>query len=367
MKTIFHYNAASRNYGDMAVTHGIRSSLSAISKESLNFISIDLKAGNALTLDDVKYMNMFGHALIIGGGGLIMRGDGFVTESGWQFNIDIEFLKYINIPIIIYAIGLNRFPYDDIGLPEKAFDHLRMTMNKAKLISVRNSGTIKFLKDILVFKKIDIIPDPAMFVERFDLSLPFPNDDYLIGINWAGDRIKQRYQNMNKFDDLQKIAKACKRFLEFKDGGKVVWIPHVATYDLTDIFFFRDILKDAFFDISELYPHLYPEQYFYVPQILGIYKRMNMVIAMRGHGNIFSFGQLTRCIAYGDHKKVEFFSKEVNAPCLKTSCTEDDLYKKMTALDDDKEFVNKTKQRRSDLYQDLLNFNVRILKLIGAL
>ncbi len=366
MKTIFHYNASSRNYGDMTVQHGIAFSLSAISKESLNFISIDLKAGNPLTIDDIYYMNSFGHALIVGGGGLIMKGDGFDTESGWQFNIDIELLKHIRIPIIIYAIGLNEFPYDT-GFPEKIYDHLRETMRIAKLVSVRNSGTRKFLKDIEVFKKIDVIPDPAMFVERFDLSLPFPNDDYLIGINWAGDRIKQRYKNTNKFDDIQKIAKACQRFLEFKGGGKVVWIPHVAVYDIHDAHVFRDILKEAFFDISELYPHLYPEQYFYVPQILGIYKRMNMVIAMRGHGNIFSFGQGTRCIAYGDHKKVEFFSREVSTPCLKTSCTEYELYNCMVSLESNQEYVNIVKLRRKDLYQDLLNFNVRILKLIGAL
>ncbi len=366
MKTIFHYNAASRNYGDMAVTHGIRSSLSAISKESLNFISIDLKAGNALTLDDITYMNSFGHALIVGGGGLIMKGDGFNTESGWQFNIDIELLKRIQIPIIIYAIGLNDFPYDS-GFPEKVYDHLRETIRIAKLVSVRNSGTRKFLKDIEVFKKIDVIPDPAMFVERFDLSLPFHNDDYLIGINWAGDRLSTRYKDDLKLDDISKIAKVCKRFLEFKGGGKVVWIPHVSAYDMNESYIFRDILKDVFFDISELYPYLYPEQYFYVPQILGIYKRMNMVIAMRGHGNIFSFGQDTRCIAYGDHKKVEFFSREVNTPCLKTSCTEYELYNSMVALENNKGYVNILKLRRKELYQDLLNFNVRILKLIGAL
>ena len=366
MKTVFHYNSTSRNYGDLAVTHGIRSSLSAISKESLNFISIDLKAGNPLTIDDIYYMNSFGHALIVGGGGLIMKGDGFDTESGWQFNIDIELLKRIQIPIIIYAIGLNNFP-NDVGLSEKAYDHLRETMRIAKLVSVRNSGTKEFLKGISVFKKIDVIPDPAMFVERFDLVLPFPNDEYLIGINWAGDRLSTRYKDDLKLDDISKIAKACKRFLEFKGGGKVVWIPHVSVYDMNESYIFRDILKDAFFDISELYPHMYPEQYFYVPQILGIYKRMNMVIAMRGHGNIFSFGQGTRCIAYGDHKKVEFFSREVNTPRLKTSCTEDELYNCMLNSDNNTEYVHIVKQRRSNLYQDLLNFNVRILKLVGAL
>ena len=366
IKTIFHYGGWSRNYGDLSIQHGMMNQLIKLSKVPLNFIPIDLKQGTAITLDDINYMNLHGNMLIVGGGGMIMKGDGFDTISGWQFNIDVELIKRIKIPIVVYAIGLNEFPHDS-GLPERAYVHLRETMDRAKLISVRNSGTKKFLQNIGIFKKIRVIPDPAMFADSYEISLPFSHKEYLIGINWAGDRYGKRFKDTKKSDQVKKIIDACMRLLKAKGGGKIVWIPHVSLYDLKTASDFKNIIGEGvFFDISGYYPHLYPEQYFYVPQIVGMYRKMDMVIAMRGHGNILSFAQGTRCIAYGDHKKIEFFTDEVNLPCLKSSCTEDELFNAMSILSDNKDYAKDTNQRFLNLHKESLEFNKKLLNLIGC-
>lgn len=366
MKTIFHYNAASRNYGDMAVKHGIISSLISISKYPLNFISIDLKQSYELNTENIDYINQHGDAFIVGGGGLIMKGDGFDTISGWQFNISLDNLAKLKIPLIIYGIGLNVFPYDENPLEEKAKEHLNHTALKSNLFSVRNQGTKTFLRDIGIEKKIKVIPDPAMFINPYDVKLPFDKDEYLIGICWAGDRYSQRFKDVDIIDEIKKIAEACKCLLEVKGGGKVVWIPHVSRYDLYAALEFKQILGDNFFDISEYYPQMYPEKYFYVQQLAGIYKRMNMVISLRGHGNIISFGQRTRCIAYGDHKKVQFFSEEVLSPCVKSSCTQSDLFEAMLKLSNHLTFDMITRQKLLDLNNHIMTFNQKILKVIGA-
>ncbi len=365
MKTIFHYGGWSRNYGDMSIQHGMINKLMSISKYSLNFVPIDLKESNELSFEDVDYINQHGDALIVGGGGMIMRGDGIDTVSGWQFNISLDNLARLKIPLIIYGIGLNVFPYER-DLEEKALEHLYHTALKSNLFSVRNEGTKTFLRDIGIHSKIKIIPDPGMFIKPYDISLPFNKSDYLIGICWAGDRYIKRFKTVHVINEIEKISEVCKRILEVKGGGKVVWIPHVSIYDLQAAFSFREFLKDDFFDVSEHYPNMYPERYFYIQQLAGIYKRMNIVISLRGHGNIISFGQCTKCIAYGDHKKVQFFSEEVVTPYLKSSCTENELFEEMLKLSDDRLFDMTTRGKILDLNNYIMNFNQEILKLIGA-
>ena len=362
MRTIFHYGGWCRNYGDMAIQFAMQEKLIKFSEEPLNFIPIDLKLGHPLTMDDVDYMNGRGDLLIVGGGGMIMKGDGFDTESDWQFNISKECLHAIKIPIVIYGIGLNIFPYDNNGKLNKfAINHIKYTMDMASLISVRNGGTKNFLRDIGVSRHITVIPDPAMFVSSCNVKLPVNDDHYLIGINWAGDRTLERYENIDEMKQIEKITEVCKKILSLKGGGKVVWIPHVSKYDLFATSHFKSILGNDFLNIVDCFPMMYPEQYFHVPQLAGIYKKMDMVLAMRGHGNIISFGQGTRCIAYGDHQKVKFFSKEYDTYWLPSSCTEFALFASMLDLSLNGDFDRNTHAKVGILNQKIDDFNHEVL------
>jgi hypothetical protein len=112
MKTIYHYLGYSRNYGDMAIQYSMQHHLQLLSPEPLNFIPIDMKQSTPIDDYLVDQINQNGDALIIGGGGLVMRGDGFDTESGWQFNIKPKTLAKLKVPLIIYAIGYNKFPLE---------------------------------------------------------------------------------------------------------------------------------------------------------------------------------------------------------------------------------------------------------------
>ena len=362
MRNIFHYGGWMRNYGDMTIQFAMQEKLISQSHEPLNFIPIDLKIGHAISMDDVNYMNDFGHMLIVGGGGMIMRGDGFATESDWQFNISKECLRAIKIPIVIYGIGLNIFPYDNDGeLNRFAIDHLLHTMDLATLVSVRNVGTKKFLRSLGVTKEITVIPDPAMFVSSCNVKLPVGDYEYLIGINWAGDRTLQRYKNIDEKEEIEKIADVCAKLLKLKGGGKVVWIPHVSKYDLFPTSHFKAILGKDFLNIVDCFPNMYPEQYFHVPQLAGIYDKMDIVLAMRGHGNIISFGQGTRCIAYGDHQKVKFFSEECGTYWLPNSCSDFALFGSMLNLSIDEDFDRIVHAKVGVLEQKIDDFNHNLL------
>ena len=52
--------------------------------------------------DDVK-------GLVIGGGGLFLRDTNANQNSGWEWNCSIENLRKIDVPIIVFAVGFNRF------------------------------------------------------------------------------------------------------------------------------------------------------------------------------------------------------------------------------------------------------------------
>ncbi|MBP0645265.1 hypothetical protein J8J17_26090, partial [Mycobacterium tuberculosis] len=60
-------------------------------------------------------------AVVIGGGGLFLQDTNPNRLSGWQWKISAETLAGIEVPLIVYAVGDNRFP----GQPE--FDDLLRT------------------------------------------------------------------------------------------------------------------------------------------------------------------------------------------------------------------------------------------------
>ena len=60
----------------------------------------------------VDQMNEEADLILIGGGGLIFFRPEDESASGWSFNIEMEKLRGISKPIVVYAVGYNRFGFD---------------------------------------------------------------------------------------------------------------------------------------------------------------------------------------------------------------------------------------------------------------
>ncbi len=321
MKTIYHYGGWGRNYGDLAIQAGMMATLQNCNtefEEPIQFIPIDLKQNSPLDLDFIDLINCRGDMLLVGGGGLIMPGDGFVTRSGWQFNIYEEDLDLLKIPLVIYGIGYNLFPGDEKVMDESV-RHFIKTREVAKLFSVRDYGTQDWLINRELWD-IDVIPDPAMFCPRF-----FPNSNLqsqlCVGLCWAGDRMDQRFPPSGDDKDvIKKVSEILLEFLDKKGGGRVVYIPHVGKYDWKGANLFEQYLGDSFCNVAEEFPYLFPESLAQVPFIVGIYSMMDVVVGMRGHSNIIPYAQGVPVIGFGIHQKNQFFAKTVGGITIGNDC-----------------------------------------------
>ena len=85
---------------------------------------------------------------IVVGGGLLLKDTASNDNSGWQWNCSLESLEEIDIPLIIFAIGYNRFYKQDEFNPIFK-KHIIKTVEKSSFFGLRNFGSIESLKEYL--------------------------------------------------------------------------------------------------------------------------------------------------------------------------------------------------------------------------
>ena len=96
----------------------------------------------------VARINATADAVVIGGGGLFLQDTNPNRLSGWQWKISPEALTALEVPLIVYALGDNRFP----GQPE--FDdlmrsHVGQVLEQSAFFGLRNSGSMATMGALL--------------------------------------------------------------------------------------------------------------------------------------------------------------------------------------------------------------------------
>ena len=96
----------------------------------------------------VERINATADAVVIGGGGLFLQDTNPNRLSGWQWKISPEALAALEVPLIVYALGDNRFP----GQPD--FDELMRThvgqvLDQSVFFGLRNSGSMATMGQLL--------------------------------------------------------------------------------------------------------------------------------------------------------------------------------------------------------------------------
>ena len=86
--------------------------------------------------------------IIVGGHGLIMPESNKNNNSGWGFNIKIQNLKKIKVPVIFFSIGYNVFRNNDKFVPVFR-NHIQECVRKSLFFGLRNYGSINEVKKYL--------------------------------------------------------------------------------------------------------------------------------------------------------------------------------------------------------------------------
>jgi len=343
-KIIYHAGAWEGNFGDSIIHKSIQSSLSQCSKYKIEFRNINCQQIE-FTKDLIEEINREGDLLVIGGGGLVFYRPQDNSKSGWQWNIDIDLIDMIKVPFVVYGIGYNQFEYDNSNFIPVTNSHLQKTVNLSTLFSVRDTGT----KRELIARgcdenKIEVIPDSGMFLPANKIKVPGLRHGKLkVGINWTSDRENQTFpepwaQNREHF--IKNLAGLCRHLID-KRNAQIFYISHMgSSFDKRIVDSLRELLGGNLIVIEEVLSSLFPANYEKAEKLVGVYRQMDIVLGMRGHANIVSFGQHVPFIPFGSHRKNRYLLEDIGESRYYIDVRKPELC---------------TKERMVSLVEDLLN------------
>lgn len=268
---------------------------------------------DTVTKSMLDYINTH-KALFLGGGGLFLGDTNANNLSGWQWPISEDRICQITCPIVVFAVGFNKFR----GQAEFS-SNFRRTINalvrKSVFIGLRNNGSISDLNEYLdsdLQSKIAFQPCMTTLVKKIYPSLfvnQFIPDEPIVVLNCAFDRSKNRYGE-HKEEILKSISAA---MASLSKHVKIVYYSH--TRQDNEILPYLHS-QNFWFDHVDLFDK--PPSF-----VLDAYKNVNIVIGMRGHSQMIPFGCNVPIISLVSHNKLRWFLDDVgmSSSAIETSST----------------------------------------------
>ncbi|MGJ3236011.1 polysaccharide pyruvyl transferase family protein [Marivirga sp.] len=301
------------------------------------------KVTEDVTSKTIAHYNKSEH-IIIGGGGLFLPDTNKNDKSGWQWPISADLLEQITSPISLFAVGYNYFPGQT---PNEFFiSNLNAIVRKAKFVGLRNSGSIKAVKNLIdknLRDKIVFQPCTTTVIRQLNPKLPAKLKSKNISINMAFDRYEKRFGS-NIYEILDQVALALKK-LE-KMGYRIQLTGHLQEDNK-----FRILL-----DKHNVSYQTHVLQFMTPNEVYQFYNEMEIVIGMRGHAQMIPFGLNCKIITLSTHNKMKFFMDDLGTPELSVdlkvnfSSIKDRILKSVDLLINEDEFY------KDIFYQKQLNF-----------
>ena len=295
-------------------------------------------------------------ALIIGGGGLFLKDTNKNDISGWQWPCSIENLKKIKVPIIIYAVGYNRFRNQEDFEPFFK-DNINELFKQSSFIGLRNHGSINSVKEYMETNELanKILYQPCSTTLLNDYYPYYykreTNKIKKIAFNIAFDRHYMRYGSAdieNKI--LNSVCAVIKKLIN--DGFEVVLLGHVT----------NDIEFDIWLKANDIYLDYISLIGVDLHKCIEVYRTFDLVAGTRGHSQMIPFGLNIPIISLISHDKLRYFleDNDLNEKGieLNSSNLEFELYHLIT-----KELKHKTDfSSKQDEIRNITNINLSNIK-----
>ena len=213
---------------------------------------------------------------VIGGGGLFLKDTNPNELSGWQWSCSLDALERIGRPLIVFAVGYNRFRgQDDFG--PAFYKFIPRLVDKALFFGLRNHGSIRAIKNYLPQHLHDKVRfQPCMttvlrFIYPQLFRIPVRAKPF-VAVNAAFDRASLRFGTRQE-EILNEFAWAIK---QLSSHIRIRYFAHVPSDEQILPVFDRWRIP---YTVTRLYG-------MGRKAIIDAYRLPSLVIGMRGHAQI---------------------------------------------------------------------------------
>lgn len=302
---LFHFDIATENnFGDTllfpAVKHMFEAYGAGEAFDIYDSRPLRENVGPAL----VKYINRTADAVVVGGGGLFLSDTNPNRESGWQWRISLDMLEQLEVPLIVFAVGYNRF-YGQPDFEPPFSEHVARTIEKSVFFGLRNHGSIEKVAEYVpdeLKSRITYQPCPTTLsksVLPIDVEQP---DAKRIGLQLSTSR---RYAGHGVGPDMV-IERAGQLLPRLEEAGwDVVFTPFTnpdqrlsarlgeqsKSREMVQVYG-DDVLTRGLRDLAD------------VPFLLGC----------RGHAQMIPFGLGALPFSFDVHPKLGYFLSDIGRP-----------------------------------------------------
>lgn len=319
------YVAPNSNAGDTALSQAVRDLFEMyLPVDSWKPISVL----SPVTNKTIKYINK-SSGIVLGGGGLLLRDQKGAEDnkSGWIWNCPIDQLRNINKPLLLFAIGYNRFR-TQLDFDIKFRENINHVLLKSAFFSLRNSGSIRsinhYLDHPLYDASIKLQPCPTtvswyIYKEllkqinkstkstsqnRITINMAFDREDFRYGtkkesiLTSTAQTLKNIQRNYNCIIDLANHKPGDNEFCSYLKNERVV------------------------FSTTNLYQSS-------AIDIIKYYNKYDLAIGMRGHAQMIPFGLRKKIVSIISHDKLTWFLEDIEHPEWGVDVVEKNYSKKL--------------------------------------
>ncbi len=311
----------------------------------------NLHVHNIVDQKAVDKINRTG-ALIIGGGGLLLKDTNTNMLSGWQWNCSVEVLKKIQVPIVVFAVGYNRFRGQE-DFSTVFNKHVQLLTEKSIYIGLRNQGSINAFKKYIpesLYHKVRFQPCMTTVISKLYPGIfDFDKKENFIALNCAFDRTSLRFGERED-EILSSIARACKTISE---KFPVRYYAHTLRDQRMLPYLDKAGLDYKLTDLNEVHPR----------RIIKEYSKPALVIGMRGHAQMIPFGCNTPILSLVSHDKLQWFLDDINHPewgvDIRSADLESQIVKRSFEILDNPDIIRRQLLTKQDHLWEISKKNVK--------
>ena len=298
------HNSLNKNAGDTLLFDLVRKTFERFFSE----IEWDLKQlWEPTSEDEIIRINDEYDAIILGGGGVLLRDQKGAdsSKSGWQWNIEKSIVDKINVPLIIFAIGYNRFRNQEDF--DQIFKYnISSVVSKSSFLGLRNNGSIEALKKYLPEElkcRLSRQFCPTTFANNIkEITTDYLNSNNLsIAFNPSFDRLEMRFGKTLE-TSLNKISKILKESQEL--GFEIILTAHKHIDLEMENFLLENNVKYKLMNLTNASSS----------EISSFYSSVTIAFGMRGHAQMIPFGLGVPIFSIITHDKLTFFLNDINKP-----------------------------------------------------